>query len=275
MAAPLTSSSSAPPKQQTLSYAERAKRGSAAPPVPASRARPVGTNGNARVGTQSTSPASSSRNIPPSSSNASTQPSTPPQPQQSEIQPVAPADGDASVSSVPKNTPKPPPTNVWTARKEQMAQRAAATQPPAPQNPRPQPTSQPPSRSENSDITPVTPQLAEKTGAASNRTPLNGIMNTTSHDNSFVPPTHVSAKNKIEDDPFVVRMPPHLQASTSASASVSSGKTPPSLDDVESWPEMVKPGSSVSASGSVSGAASTTAEGDKKESVTATPRKSE
>lgn len=80
---------------------------------------------------------------------------------------------------------------------------------------------------------------------------------------------------KNDHDPFVVQVPPHLQASTSTNTSMPSGKTPPSIDDSESWPEMGKVSSSVSVSGSVTGAASSAAEGDKKETVMSTPRKSE
>lgn len=276
MAAPLTSSSSAPPKQLPLSYAERAKRAGSSTAAPPTRARPPTTNGNTRVGTQSTSPASSSRNITPSSSLVLTQPPTLPQPQQSDNAGVVVAEADAPASPASKNPPKPPPTNVWTARKELLAQqRVAATQVPISSHPRPQPPSQISIQSENPEPAPTMTQYTEKSNPPTNRPPLNGIINTTAQDSSPQPSSHVPAKNKIDDDPFVVRVPAHLQASTSANASSSSGNVPPSLDDSESWPEMGKASSSVSASGSVSGAASSIAEGDKKESITAAPRKSE
>jgi hypothetical protein len=271
MATPLASSTPASAKQPHLSYAERAKRAASSIAAPAARARPAATNGNARVSTQSISPASSSTNNTSASSNALTRPPTPPQPQQNESTGTTAPESEFSVPTVPKNSSKPP-TNVWAARKEQMAQRVAATQSPAGVStlPRPPSLSQASSQSENSQVAPTMAQLPDKSASVNARPPLNGITTATGLSNPLLPAV---ARNKIDDDPFVVRLPPHLQASSSTNASSSSGKTPPSIDDVESWPEMGKMSSSVSVSGSVSGAASI--EGDRKESVTNTPRKSE
>lgn len=258
-------------KQPILSYAERAKRAGTA--VPASvtaqqppRARPAGSNGNGRVPEESVSPPSTS------TGNVQTQSSALPAHATSSISETTQTgtmqsgndenqqQHQRAVSNTPKSPSRPPAANVWAARKEQMAQRAAAQQ------------SQSTASATLSSL-PTENQVASSSTTRENRTKeglsrpvMNGIANASSHDDQ-VP--SVSAK---VDDPFVVRIPPHHRSQSSSIVP----RTPPSLDDIDSWPEMGKGGMSVSTSASESlVAGSTSSDGDKKESLVNTHKKGE
>ncbi|KAI5120889.1 hypothetical protein M0805_002989 [Coniferiporia weirii] len=219
-----SSSTASAGRPQPLSYAERAKRaGASTASQPAAHAHPAMTNGVTRVDDGPTSHASSSMNVTSKSPAAPAHPASPPSPQ---LLPAPNTDEPQSFPPMPKSPSKPPPPNVWMARKEQMARVAVQQQ-----------------------QTPTVAQShsgnAEKANAAP-RAPLNGIMNTSSHDEPAS-----SAPNKSPDDPFVVRIPAH-------------SRSPPSLDDTESWPEMGKHGPSASTSTSVSTTAGSSSGGNKK-----------
>lgn len=261
-----SSSSNAPaPKPQVLSYAESARRAGSAAASQASRARFPVQNGIVRVASESLSSGSSGGNVAQGPS-VPPRPTTPPQPTQS-VPDEARQQKSSDVPS-PKPPAKPaPPPNVWTARKEQMAQRVAAAQ----QQPvLPQAHVNSVQISENIASLASHTNTADKPAGMATRhpPPPNGITNQTSHED-----LSSSASSKSVDDPFIVRIPPHGHAGTRLAS-----QTPPSLDDVESWPEMGKPGPSTSTSVSGSGSpamGSFISEGDKKEGTSGSHKKSE
>ncbi|KAL5521511.1 hypothetical protein ACEPAF_2259 [Sanghuangporus sanghuang] len=220
MAAP--SSSNVPAsKPLSLSYADRARLASASQPAhSASRARPSGPNVKTRSGDESTSPASSSRNLTPNSTAALTLPGSPP-PSSSQTN----IEEQQAFPPMPKSPTKPPLANVWAARREQR-ERAVGVQ-------QQQGHASASVQTENSP-----PQTSTTTG----RAPINGIN----------APSSLDDLTSGDHDTFVVHVTPHRHAQGRANAS-SASLTPPSLDDADSWPEMGKgaPSSSTSVSGSI------------------------
>ena len=268
MSAPNPAAAAKPP---VLSYAERAKRAGAAAPATSAtqqppRARPSVSNGNGRVPGESASPASSNisniaqTSAPPLQTSSSASETTQSPPAQSGNEENLHQQQKTIPAVVPKSPSKPPTTNVWTARKEQMAQRVAAQQSQI------QPTV---NTGANMPVNQVASSSTLREAAVSEpqtRPLVNGVANASYHDDLA---SSMSAK---ADDPFVVRIPPQLNSQATPIAT----RTPPSLDDIESWPEMGKGGPSVStsASGSVI-AGSTGSDGDKKETLTSTHKKGE
>lgn len=258
-------------KQPILSYAERAKRAGTTTPasVPAQqlpRARPAVSNGNGRVPEESASPPSMSTGSVQTQSSALPALATSSISETTQSVPTQSGNDEnhqqhqRAVSNPPKSPSRPPAANVWAARKEQMAQRAAVQQTQSTANATP--SSLPTENQVASSST--TRETRAKEGLS--RPLMNGIANASSHDDQA---SSVSAK---VDDPFVVRIPPHHSSQPSLIAT----RTPPSLDDIESWPEMGKGGISVSTSASESlVAGSTGSDGDKKESSTSAHKKGE
>lgn len=258
-------------KQPVLSYAERAKRAGTAAPASVTaqqppRARPAVSNGNGRVPGESASPLSTSTGSVQTQSSAS--PAHAPSSISEATQSVPTQSGNDEnhqqpqrlAPITPKSPTKPPATNVWAARKEQMAQRAAAqqTQSTASATLSSQPT--------ENQVASSSTKRETRTKEGSSRPIMNGIANASSHDEQV---SSISAK---VDDPFVVRIPPHHSSQSSSFTT----RTPPSLDDIESWPEMGKGGMSVSTSTSESLiAGSTGSDGDKKESSMSAHKKGE
>ena len=214
------SSNVAAAKPPHLSYADRARRAGASVDTKGTqKARPAGPNGRTRSGDESTSPASSSRNLTPNSSTALTLPGSPP-PSSSQTS----ADEQQSFPPIPKSPSKSSVANIWTVRKEQRA-RAVGQQ---------------------TEFASTAVAAEPSSQQASNTVPR-------PHHNRISLESTLSE----EHDPFVVRVPPHVQGRANAS---SASQTPPSLDDAVNWPEMGK--SASSASPSVSGSVIDT---DKKE----------
>lgn len=208
-------------KPPPLSYADRARRAGASQPAQsAPRARLSGPNGRTRSGDESMSPASSSRNLTPSSTAALTLPGSPPlSSSQTSIE------EQQAFPPMPKSPSRPPLTNVWTVRREQR-ERAVAVQ----------------HQQGHASASVQTESSPQQSATATSRAPVNGISTPSSVDDSM----------SGDHDPFVVRIPPHGHAPSRANAS-SASRTPPSLDDVDNWPEMGKgaPSSSTSVSGSI------------------------
>lgn len=182
-----------------LSYAERAKRASAAAAIAAASAKEQPQNGRTVSLNGSVQPVEGSVSSRTSNSGSSvvvTQPASPP----ISLSSTSAVDDAQAFPPIPKSPSKPPP-NVWAARREQQIARVAA-------------------QGQGDAI--GTKMQTERTTAPS-RSPLNGILNTQSRDE------HANTTSSATvDDPFVVRMP-------------NQSRSPPSLDDPESWPVMSNP----------------------------------
>lgn len=184
-------------KPVPLSYAERAKRASAAAVAantanaPTNGRAPV-VNGSAHLGESG----ASSRDSKTSTGVIGIHSTSPPPSSSASV-----AEDGQAFPPIPKSPSKPPP-NVWAARKEQQNAARVAAQ-------------------GQSDAT-GTKEQTERTAAPS-RSPLNGILNTTSRDEH----ANASPSNTL-DDPFVVRVP-------------NQSHSPPSLDDTKSWPVVTNP----------------------------------
>lgn len=155
---------------------------------------------------------------------------------------VSPATSTSSAALAPKTAPTPP-VNVWTVRKEQMAQARALNQPRAPQpsalSPKPaQPVNQQTQasaavsqrdvRSEVPDAT--TSRRTIPSSLPSQNPGLTQRVVSVPATSSAVATNGSSSHANLNDDPFTVR--PRAQAMAAA--------MPPSVEDVESWPEVGK-----------------------------------
>lgn len=265
MVSPAPSTSTNPP----LSYAERAKKAQNIKPRALSQ---LASPSNASVTSTQTIAPSADRAVPPATKPVTAPPPGPSHPpsvlekpnvtasssgstsvQANSTRPPSPLSPPASrpnepnghqkyapaPSSIPTSTTAPktvsvPPVNVWNVRKEQMAQARALNQSRAPQ---PSASSLKSPQSVNQDPTPpagVRSDVSDAVSqpAASSSTPPTGVTSqrvpgsaTTGATNG--PSSHANSN----DDPFTVR-PRTAQSSVAA--------VPPSMDDVESWPEVGK-----------------------------------
>lgn len=186
-------------KPVPLSYAERAKRASAAPQIantssqtyssnPKTRAAPV--NGVAQPAESGVS----SKSTLPASAGATSQPTSPSLPPSS----AATSEDLHASSQAPKSSTNPP-ANVWAARREQMTRAALQGQT--------EPTA-----------------LKGQTEKVPSRSPLNGIINTSS-------PDDLAKSRPVLEDSSIAQMPDQ-------------SRSPPRLDDPDSWPAVSNPGPS-------------------------------
>ncbi|EPQ53448.1 hypothetical protein GLOTRDRAFT_139687 [Gloeophyllum trabeum ATCC 11539] len=226
--APLTASKS----QNTLSYAERAKKGHSAklPKAASSQQHPTASQ-NHSISSTATAPSvvasTSSTDMTGSSGSKASSPLSSvdmtPGSQQAKgsAEPSAGVleAGESSSSAQSQSSPvKSPPVNVWNVRKEQMAQAFAQSRSPQ----KPAAASSP---VHINGTGPSYPPLSHSSGQiqasmSTSRPPaLNG--------------TSVNVKDAVEDDPFVVKPRTRLPPTPPASL-------PPSVEDVESWPEVGK-----------------------------------
>ncbi|OCH84757.1 hypothetical protein OBBRIDRAFT_839472 [Obba rivulosa] len=221
-----------------LSYADRAKKAQNLKPQNAPQQRISPQNASA--------PSSSipAPNAPSSSTMTTSRPSSPvPAPAST----VKGSNGDAShadLSPAPSAAPQqkaaaPPPVNVWTLRKEQMAAqvRARTNQGPSQEKP-------PPSKDDSEQTispSPFSPQAVAFSNtlpavATTSATAQNIANHHTSPATTPVSATngHAPLPNSPSDDPFIVR--PNI----APRPVVQPATLPPAIDDAESWPEVGK-----------------------------------
>lgn len=251
-----TSSSKAPP----LSYADRAKKGQNIKPPnqpqpnqPAAKPSNILTN-SASANSSGTEP-STTPSKPMNADDAQNPSASPSRPQAAPASPPASAsdpsapkgmNGDtpaapeappvnAAPAAATASTPLKPVVNVWSLRKEQMAQQAAARSQSSTQPPPPLATSIPStSQRPNTSKSPLPASQNAGPQISSRVTPLQPT--DASHPKPRTKPQINGANTDIdeEDDPFVVKMSPNVSRRPLSSA------PPPAAVDAESWPEVGK-----------------------------------
>ena len=222
-------SSSTTGKPQILSYAERAKRASSAvlPPTILTVTATPNLNGNLHSASTNKASLTSSKNLASNSTVRLTRPSSPPPADSLTANSDAqfPAMATQSRNSSKPTTAQP---NVWTMRKEQMAQRAVGTDthsnPPSPKERMSTSANHIQSDSLGS-LQSTSSGLSPNNPFAHNQPPSNGLASARPQDDSQ------PATVKAHDDSSIAR-PPSNRASNALAPTL------PSLDDAESWPKM-------------------------------------
>lgn len=265
-------------KPPPLSYAERARRASAASTQkPSSQTRQTANGAGRLNGEEIASPVSST---PTSTTSTSRNPNSTPTSAQTSPSLVSAsksqviAEGSSSTSLVApaiKSTSAKPLPNVWAARMARAANVNTSTAQPIQGNAvtQSQPTNSPPHSQIQPQPSPVTGQnqlssTSTEKPTPTNRVPLNGVgtSSTAQHTQHRIDSPSSSNTSVIADDPFVVR-----PGRAALALTMTASQSPPSLDDTESWPEMGKAILLSSSSGNVQSQV-ITVEGDKKEAST-------
>ena len=265
----------APPKPLTqLSYADRAKKAqNLKTPKAQAQAQPLATSSNlissqANQPVTKASPGTSLVEGDPSSSSVTALPRTGSVAQSptSAFHTAEEASKDSDTAPVISEIPQPASksvTNVWSLRREQMAQAQTQSHPP---HPPPTFTTQS-SRKQNASNDP-TPADAASSRPPARANPSNQPKSNTSGGvipslNGTAPTVLIPVTPSSSEDPFVVRPPPLHDRRPLIAATVPQvgqslppiASTPPqlpSVDDKDSWPEVGK-SETVNGVGSVNG----------------------
>jgi hypothetical protein len=269
----------------SLSYADRAKKAKkekqpalSLNPISSAAQKPNNSNASGTTSATTTSGSNASKdgsnpasaNITPNSSIIMTRPESPVMNGiANEVTSPLPSHAPA-VAPSPTTPAKPAPVpNVWSIRKEQMALKAAGHPPPVQTTPAstlgPLPSSSSQKQPQNRVTSPTVSRNVASLSAPRNVASTTLLPNTNHRppvmNGSISTSSHSTASTADSDDPFVVRIPPHIQppplsvrslvpsvsmpsaTTTSARTLPPSGSIPlPPTKDVESWPEVGKSG---------------------------------